>query len=139
MIGLYVARRLASLGVTHDEFMGIDLSGDKHSTITFEQLRNYEQCESIHLFADVNALKWMERALKAALLFRGKKKASTLSLTVLVVIEMLNALNALSETVSRHATLINPWLLAAMLVWPALSDPLCGQFGSDIQHRSLEL
>ena len=51
VIGLYVgAATVGIFGVwyTHDEFMGIDLSGDKHSTITFEQLRNYEQCSLIH-------------------------------------------------------------------------------------------
>ena len=48
----------------------------------------------------------------------GKKKASTLSLTVLVVIEMLNALNALSEDNSLLVMppWINPWLLAAMVL-----------------------
>jgi Ca2+-transporting ATPase len=39
---------------------------------------------------------------------RGKVKASTLSLSVLVVIEMLNALNALSE--DNSLTVIPPWV-----------------------------
>ena len=47
----------------------------------------------------------------------GKIKASTLSLSVLVVIEMLNALNAISEdnslaTMGPH---LNPYLLLAIL------------------------
>jgi len=46
----------------------------------------------------------------------GKVKASTLSLSVLVVIEMLNALNAISEDNSllEQSPFINPWLLAAV-------------------------
>merc|ERR1712176_1308259 len=45
----------------------------------------------------------------------GKVKASTLSLTVLVVIEMLNAFNALSEDGSliQMPPWTNPWLILA--------------------------
>ena len=48
----------------------------------------------------------------------GKAKASTLSLSVLVAIEMFNALNALSEDNSLLTVppTRNPWLLAAMAV-----------------------
>ena len=48
----------------------------------------------------------------------GKVKASTLSLTVLVAIEMFNALNALSEDGSlvTMPPWRNPYLLIAMLV-----------------------
>jgi P-type Ca2+ transporter type 2C len=44
-------------------------------------------------------------------------KASTLSLSVLVVIEMLNALNALSEDNSLLVIhpFVNPWLLVAIV------------------------
>merc|ERR1711964_110634 len=46
----------------------------------------------------------------------GKVKASSLSLTVLVVIEMLNALNALSEDASllRMPPWCNPYLILAV-------------------------
>merc|ERR1719376_234077 len=47
----------------------------------------------------------------------GKLKASTLSLTVLVVIEMLNAFNALSEDGSliQMPPWTNPWLILACM------------------------
>ena len=47
----------------------------------------------------------------------GKIKASTLSLTVLVIIEMLNAMNALSEDGSllQIPPWSNPWLILAAL------------------------
>ena len=48
---------------------------------------------------------------------KGKVKASTLSLSVLVVIEMLNAMNALSEDNSLLVIppWVNPWLLLAII------------------------
>ena len=48
----------------------------------------------------------------------GKIKATTLSLSVLVSIEMFNSLNALSEDGSLLSMppLVNPWLLLAMSV-----------------------
>jgi Ca2+-transporting ATPase len=47
---------------------------------------------------------------------KGKVKASTLSLSVLVLIEMLNSLNAISEDNSllTMSPLVNPWLLVAI-------------------------
>ena len=48
----------------------------------------------------------------------GKKPASTMSLSVLVAIEMFNALNAISEDGSllTMPPWVNPWLLVAMAV-----------------------
>ena len=49
---------------------------------------------------------------------RAKNTASTLSLSVLVTIEMFNALNAISEDGSllQVPPWVNPWLLLAMFV-----------------------
>src|SRR5689334_5701516 len=49
VVGLYVG--CATVGVfatwyTRDAFLGIDLSGDGHSTVSFAQLRDWEQCAS---------------------------------------------------------------------------------------------
>lgn len=30
----------------YDSFLGLDLSGDGHSTVTWNQLRNWEQCRT---------------------------------------------------------------------------------------------
>jgi len=103
VIGLYVG--IATVGVfiiwyTHHSFMGIDLSRDGHSLVSYSQLANWGQCSSCDYFHS------------------GKIKASTLSLSVLVAIEMFNSLNALSEDGSllTMPPWVNPWLLLAMSV-----------------------
>ncbi|XP_011041968.1 PREDICTED: calcium-transporting ATPase 4, endoplasmic reticulum-type [Populus euphratica] len=125
VIGLYVG--IATVGVfiiwyTRHTFMGIDLSGDGHSLVTYSQLANWGRCESWKNFSaspftagsqvfdfDANPCEYLRS---------GKIKASTLSLTVLVAIEMFNSLNALSEDCSlvRMPPWVNPWLLLAMSV-----------------------
>ncbi|XP_076958688.1 calcium-transporting ATPase 4, endoplasmic reticulum-type-like [Bidens hawaiensis] len=125
VIGLYVG--LATVGVfviwfTHDSFLGIDLSGDGHSLVTFSQLRNWDQCKSWENFtvspfqAGVQVFNFDSDPCEY---FRtGKVKAMTLSLSVLVAIEMFNSLNALSEDESllTMPPWVNPWLLVAMSI-----------------------
>ena len=63
--------------------------------------------------------KWFDFAADPCGYFdEGKMKACTLSLTVLVAIEMFNALNALSEDGSLLSVppWVNPYLIAAMAV-----------------------
>ena len=130
MVGLYVG--VATVGVfciwyTQTSFMGIDLSGDKHTTVSMRQLMDWENCS-----------KWSDGSFKGGsystvfdgpkfsfsgknkcdYFSDGKAKASTLSLSVLVTIEMFNALNALSEDASLFTSppWINPYLLIAMFV-----------------------
>nr|XP_043610504.1 calcium-transporting ATPase 1, endoplasmic reticulum-type-like [Erigeron canadensis] len=125
VIGLYVG--IATVGIfiiwyTHDSFLGIDLSQDGHTLVTYSQLSNWGQCKSWenftvspfiagdHLFKfDTNPCDYFQG---------GKVKAMTLSLSVLVAIEMFNSLNALSEDESllTMPPWVNPWLLLAMSV-----------------------
>ncbi|MBA0825282.1 hypothetical protein Goarm_021881 [Gossypium armourianum] len=125
VIGSYVG--LATVGVfiiwyTHNTFMGIDLSGDGHSLVTYSQLSHWDKCPSWVNFTaspftagpqvfkfDTNPCDYFRS---------GKIKASTLSLSVLVSIEMFNSLNALSEDGSllTMPPWVNPWLLLAMSI-----------------------
>ncbi|KAK4784485.1 hypothetical protein SAY86_018853 [Trapa natans] len=125
VIGLYVG--IATVGVfiiwyIHESFLGIDLSGDGHSLVTYSQLANWGQCQSWMNFTaspftagtqvfnfDSNPCDYFQS---------GKVKAMTLSLSVLVAIEMFNSLNALSEDGSLLSMppWVNPWLLLAMSV-----------------------
>ena len=79
--------------------------------ISLYQLTHFHQCpvQFAHIGCD---------------LFTGEpaRHASTVSLSILVTIEMFNALNALSEVDSllRHSPLRNPWLLAAIALSMAL-------------------
>ncbi|OAY37891.1 calcium-transporting ATPase 1, endoplasmic reticulum-type [Manihot esculenta] len=125
VIGSYVG--LATVGVfviwyTHHTFMFIDLSGDGHSLVTYSQLANWDQCSSWEGFS-VSPFKAGSQVFNfddnPCEYFRsGKIKASTLSLSVLVAIEMFNSLNALSEDGSllTMPPWVNPFLLLAMLV-----------------------
>ncbi|GKD70556.1 calcium-transporting ATPase 1, endoplasmic reticulum-type-like protein [Tanacetum coccineum] len=125
VIGLYVG--LATVGVfviwyTQSSFLGIDLSGDGHSLVTFSQLRNWDQCKSWENFT-ASPFRAGDQVFDFESdpcdYFRtGKVKGMTLSLSVLVAIEMFNSLNALSEDESllTMPPWVNPWLLLAMSV-----------------------
>ncbi|KAL4335774.1 hypothetical protein GQ457_07G033970 [Hibiscus cannabinus] len=125
VIGMYVG--IATVGVfviwyTHNSFLGIDLSGDGHSLVTYSQLANWDQCSSWNNFT-VSPFTAGSEVFKfdkdpCDYFKTGKIKASTLSLSVLVAIEMFNSLNALSEDGSllTMPPWVNPWLLLAMSV-----------------------
>jgi Ca2+-transporting ATPase len=105
--------------------LGLDPAADGHTPVSWHQLRHWSTCGE-----------WAKADGFAPAPFRlagggivgpfaspcdvfgaaGKAKASTLSLSVLVAIEMFNALNALSEDCSLLSVppWANPWLLAAM-------------------------
>ncbi|TQD74108.1 hypothetical protein C1H46_040359 [Malus baccata] len=124
VIGMYVG--LATVGVfiiwyTHGSFLGIDLSGDGHSLVTYSQLANWGQCSSwtnftASPFTAGNEVVSFDNPCEY--FHAGKVKAMTLSLSVLVAIEMFNSLNALSEDGSllTMPPWVNPWLLVAMSV-----------------------
>lgn len=125
VIGTYVG--LATVGVfiiwyTHGSFLGIDFSNDGHTLVSYSQLANWGQCSTWKNFTaapftagdrvfsfDNDPCDYFQG---------GKVKATTLSLSVLVAIEMFNSLNALSEDGSLLSMppWVNPWLLLAMSV-----------------------
>lgn len=124
VIGIYVG--LATVGIfiiwyTHGSFLGIDLSGDGHSLVTYTQLANWGQCSTWKNFT-ASSFTAGARTISfddsCDYFQTGKVKAMTLSLSVLVAIEMFNSLNALSEDGSllTMPPWVNPWLLLAMSV-----------------------
>lgn len=125
VIGLYVG--VATVGIfalwfTHDSFLGINLSADGHTLVTFSQLTSWSECPSWEGFS-VSPFSAGGRILSfdsnpCDYFSSGKVKATTLSLSVLVAIEMFNSLNALSEDNSllTMPPWINPWLMLAMSV-----------------------
>eukprot|EP00798_Chlamydomonas_sp_ICE-L_P020359 gene20359-27123_t len=128
VIGTYVG--VATVGAfvcwyMYDSFFGIDLSQDGHSTVTWAQLSNWQSCHTWEDFAPNNYSagdKMIEFDQPCEYFTEGKAKACTLSLSVLVAIEMLNALNALSEDASLFTMppWTNPYLLVAISVSIAL-------------------
>ena len=111
---------------THGSFLGIDLSGDGHTLVTYSQLSNWGQCSSWDGFKvtpfTAGSRVFNFDASPCDYFQTGKVKAMTLSLSVLVAIEMFNSLNALSEDVSLLSMppWVNPWLLLAMSISFAL-------------------
>ncbi|XP_077234433.1 calcium-transporting ATPase, endoplasmic reticulum-type-like [Tasmannia lanceolata] len=124
VIGSYVG--IATVGIfilwyTQASFMGIDLASDGHTLVTLSQLRTWGKCPtwtnfSATPFSAGNRVITFSNPCDYFSL--GKVKAMTLSLSVLVTIEMFNSLNALSEDNSlvRMPPWRNPWLLVAMSV-----------------------
>lgn len=116
VVGIYVG--LACVGVFAYWYMYYEASGDGHTLVTFHQLTHWTQCHDWKDFK-VNNFDGMDFSADPCKYFtEGKKSASTLSLSVLVAIEMLNALNALSEDGSliTMPPWSNPYLIVAMLV-----------------------
>jgi len=119
-------------GVGSEPFLGlIDLSKDGHTTVTMHELMNWDKCNTTTNMFTLDGVStkyepndWVAGSktytIEGCDYFDslGKRKASTLSLSVLVSIEMFNALNALSEDGSL--LVIPPWdniyLMIAMAV-----------------------
>ena len=121
VVGLYVGA--ATVGIfavwyTRTEFWGIDLSQDGHTPVTWHQLTHWGECDDWKGFAGGKFTAGGEQYTFTGCDYfhAGKVKASTLSLTTLVVIEMFNACNAISEDISLIVMppWINPWLILAM-------------------------
>lgn len=116
VIGLYVG--IATVGIFIYWFMFAE-TGDGHTLVTWNQLSNWSECPTWPKgsFQPNDFDHWNFAKNPCEYFTKGKVKASTLSLSVLVLIEMLNALNALSEDNSLLVMppWINPWLIAAII------------------------
>lgn len=105
VIGIYVGFATVGIFIYWYTMANTD---DGHTLVTWAQLSNWSECPSWTDFS-VSPFLGMDFSKNPCEYFtRGKVKASTLSLSVLVVIEMLNALNALSE--DNSLTVIPPWV-----------------------------
>jgi len=121
IVGLYVG--FATVGVFAYWYVLYDWSEYGHPLVTFGELASWGKCPEWKGF-EPDFSTWatsgygLDLSAKPCEYFtaKGKGTASTLSLSVLVVIEMLNALNALSEDSSllQMPPWANPWLLVAM-------------------------
>mmetsp|Transcript_41878 Transcript_41878/g.75721 ORF Transcript_41878/g.75721 Transcript_41878/m.75721 type:complete len:1041 (-) Transcript_41878:284-3406(-) len=114
VVGLYVG--FATVGI-FVYWYSFDQAEDGHSLVDFSQLMGWGKCAEWKGF-EPRPFQDMEFTKDPCSYFTaGKVKASTLSLTVLVVIEMLNAFNALSEDGSlvQMPPWTNPWLILACM------------------------
>ncbi len=130
VIGLYVG--FATVGIFVYWYVMDENAPDGHTLVSMEQLMSWGHCADPNnpLFADLmrngvtNYLPDMDLSSNACAYFQkeGKVKASTLSLSVLVIIEMLNAFNALSEDGSlvQMPPWKNPYLIVAVMGATAL-------------------
>ncbi|CAN4108460.1 unnamed protein product [Withania somnifera] len=124
VIGSYVG--IATVGIfivwyTQASFLGINLVNDGHTLVELSLLRNWGECSAWPNFT-ASPFKAGNRLITFSdpceYFTVGKVKAMTLSLSVLVAIEMFNSLNALSEDISliKMPPWRNPWLLVAMSI-----------------------
>ncbi len=113
IIGIYVG--LATVGIFIYWYMYYGWSGDGHTLVSFYQLTHWTQCQNWEGFL-VNNFSTFNFKNPCLYFTLGKQKASTLSLSVLVTIEMFNSINALSEDSSllQIGLFGNPWLLVAV-------------------------
>jgi len=113
VVGLYVGWACVAIFA----YWYVLMPGD-HTNITWNELTNWGHCSTWKGF-EVNDFDGLDMQTDPCKYFtEGKVKASTLSLSVLVAIEMFNALNALSEDGSlvTMPPWSNPYLLLAMVV-----------------------
>ncbi|CDI82805.1 calcium-transporting ATPase, putative [Eimeria acervulina] len=112
LVGIYVGFATVGIFVWWYVF-GTD-PAEQHTLLTVPQLMAWGRCSTWKGFNPVPVYGMPENE-PCSYFTIGKAKASTLSLTVLVVIEMFNAFNALSENHSllRMPPWANPYLLLA--------------------------
>merc|ERR1711924_571498 len=146
VIGLYVG--FATVGIFVYWYVFYDWSGYNQPLVSYSHVSNWGKCST---FTDYNPdfSSWNSPGASdlssdpcAYFTAKGKATASTLSLSVLVVIEMLNALNALSEDDSLlNAALGEPVAARGHVCqhWPPFPDPLRAVDGRDLPDRAADL
>jgi len=114
VIGLYVG--FATVGI-FVYWYAFDVNPDGHTLVAWTDLVQWGKCSSWTDWVPQPTLGMSFEKDPCSYFTAGKVKASTLSLTVLVVIEMLNALNALSEdgSLCQMPPWTNPWLILACM------------------------
>ena len=154
---IYYEAFVAYLGA--ETMMKLGATYDGHSMVTYEQLTHWGHCKfgedakgtifegfKVTDF-DYNGDGEIDsfQANPCAYFTKGKMQASTLSLSVLVTIEMFNALNAISEDGSliTMPPWVNPWLLLAMgasfgMHFVILYVPFLAEIFSIAPHNSVE-
>lgn len=116
VIGIYVG--IATVGVFIYWYIAYEAE-DAHELVTFETLINWGQCPEWRNFTisypDVDPA--VEADGCQYFLKAGKKVPMTMSLSVLVMIEMCNALNSVSEEGSlvQMPPWVNPYLIVACI------------------------
>ena len=113
-IGFYVG--FATVGIFIYWYLYAE-TGDGHTLISFYQLTHWSECPTWtkDQFSPNNFIPELDLQADPCKYFTdGKVKASTLSLSVLVVIEMLNALNAISE--DNSLVTMNPFVNIYLLL-----------------------
>ena len=113
VVGIYVG--FATVGIFVYWYTMAE-TGDGHTLVTMGQLMTWSECPSWTDFEVANFVDGMDFSTNPCEYFtKGKVKASTLSLSVLVMIEMFNAFNAISEDQSllTMSPFVNPYLILA--------------------------
>ena len=122
IVGTYVG--IATVGIFVYWYVFYDWSEYEHPLVSYDSLAHWGKCTEFKDFKP-DFKPWVAHGgpdLSAAPCdyFRaaGKKTASTMSLAVLVVIEMFNAMNAISEDGSllTMPPWVNPYLLLAIVI-----------------------
>eukprot|EP00445_Apocalathium_hangoei_P045164 CAMPEP_0203988354 /NCGR_PEP_ID=MMETSP0360-20130528/7328_1 /ASSEMBLY_ACC=CAM_ASM_000342 /TAXON_ID=268821 /ORGANISM="Scrippsiella Hangoei, Strain SHTV-5" /LENGTH=1046 /DNA_ID=CAMNT_0050928077 /DNA_START=120 /DNA_END=3260 /DNA_ORIENTATION=+ len=115
VVGLYVG--FATVGVFIYWYCFDTTAPDQHSLVTFGELITWGKCSTWENFQPKPYMGMSFEKDPCSYFTHGKVKASSLSLTVLVVIEMLNAFNALSEDGSliQMPPWTNPYLILACM------------------------
>lgn len=112
IIGTYVG--VATVGIFVYWYLYFT-HADGHTLISWQQLTTWTQCEKWIDFR-VDSFAGVDLTNPCDYFSTGKVKAVTLSLTVLVVIEMFNAMNAISDESSllQMPPYRNKWLILAI-------------------------